>query len=89
VRAERHVADDGGGRGDKNIFAEPRRLAEKFVELWRKFVHAENLAAAEIESKCRAKNAKVTKEEILIPSPPSRLSRDTVEFSIGRTRDEW
>jgi hypothetical protein len=31
MRAERHVADDGGVPGDKNIFAERRFFAEKFI----------------------------------------------------------
>jgi hypothetical protein len=67
VRAERHIADDGGGLGDENIFAKPQRPAEKFVELWREFVHAQNLAAVEIESNCRAKKAKAAKAKIFNP----------------------
>jgi len=43
MRAERHVADDGGVFGDENIFAERRFFAEKSVELFCQFVHAKNL----------------------------------------------
>jgi hypothetical protein len=43
MRAERHIADDRGVFGDENIFAEPWRLAEKFVELLGQFVHAKIL----------------------------------------------
>ena len=42
MRAERHVADDGGGFGDENIFSELRLFAEKFVQLRVKFAHAAN-----------------------------------------------
>ena len=43
MRAERHVADDGRGLGDENIFAELRFFAEKFVQLPCQFVHAKIL----------------------------------------------
>ncbi len=43
MRAERHVANDGGVFGDENIFAQCRFFAEKFIELRRQFVHAKNL----------------------------------------------
>jgi hypothetical protein len=43
MRAERHVADDGRGSGDENIFAERGFFAEKSVKLLCQFVHAENL----------------------------------------------
>ena len=44
MRAERDVADDRGGFGDENLFAERRFFAEKLVELSGQFVHAKNLA---------------------------------------------
>ena len=43
VRAQRHVADHGGGLGDKNFFAQLRLAAEKGVELRIKFGHAKSL----------------------------------------------
>jgi hypothetical protein len=43
MRAERHVADDGRGAGDENIFAERRFFAEKFIKLLCQFIHAEIL----------------------------------------------
>ena len=44
MRAERHVANDDGGLGDEDIFAELRLPAEKFIELLCEFVHAGNLS---------------------------------------------
>jgi len=72
VRAQRDIADDGGGLGDEDIFAEPRRLAEKRVELLGELIHAGNLPAAENESKCRAQVA---------PRPARRT------FSLGEAAD--
>jgi hypothetical protein len=40
MRAKRHVADDGGGFGDEDIFAERRFFAEKCIKLLCQFVHA-------------------------------------------------
>ena len=53
MRAERHVADDGGGLGDENIFAERRFFAEKSVKLLCQFVHAKNLTRSDRRHKLK------------------------------------
>ena len=93
VRAERHVADDDGGLGEIDAFAELRFFAEKFIELLCEFVHAGNLprtGGGTISKKVSHEDRRSGRRKFDFAFATfADASRDLPHFQIGRMRGGW